>query len=307
MCGIAGILMPDGKAVNEAIIRQMGAATVHRGPDNFGIYVKDDIGLAHNRLSIVDLSPAGNQPFVRLPCILVYNGEIYNQQELRETLRGEGIEPTSSSDTAALFEYLIRFGLERTLKDIRGMFAFAFCDMKSKEVFLCRDRYGIKPLNWTFSGGALYWGSEIKAIRAARQCEVDVTRSLFAVAAGTENSVYLTPFRNVFNVSPGHYLRATPGQQPTSHQYYDIANDVDEGLYRQLERCSRPEIVERFETVLGGSVKSLLMGDVPMGCFVSGGVDSSLITAVALEHDQNCAYSRPTFWERTPSSLTPSF
>lgn len=287
MCGIAGILMPEGRSVDPNLLHRMGASIHHRGPDNFGMFLHENFALVHTRLSIVDLSAAGNQPFRRDRYVLIFNGEIYNHLLLRRTLSEEGIEVSGTSDTATLFEYLIHFGVERTLKDIRGMYAFAFCDTLVKEVFLCRDRFGIKPLYWMFSNGTLYWGSEVKAIGAVSTCTVNVTRALFSAAAGTENSVYLTPFQDVFNVSPGHYLRAVPGRAPESREYYNITEQVDESVYRELDRCSHEAILERFEGALKRSVKSLLMSDAPMGCFVSGGIDSSLITALALEENQS--------------------
>lgn len=285
MCGIAGVLAPTGEQVEVCTLQRMGAATVHRGPDHFGWFIHQNVGFAHNRLSIVDLSPAGNQPFRNGRYALAFNGEIYNHQNLRRTLRERNIEPKGSSDTSTLFEYLVHFGVERTLNDVRGMFAFSFGDTQTGDVYLCRDRFGIKPLLWKFDGRKLYWASEIKAIMAVTPCSINVTRTLFAAAAGTENSVYLTPFQNVFNVRPGHYLHCRPGIEPASKEYFNIANEVDESLYREMDRLSQDEVVERFDQVLTGSVKSLLMGDAPMGCFVSGGIDSSLIATLALEHN----------------------
>jgi asparagine synthase (glutamine-hydrolysing) len=263
----------------------MAEAIAHRGPDNTGIFASECLGFAHTRLSIVDLSSAGNQPYRDERYVLTFNGEIYNHLSLRPALREKGVDlPAGSSDTSTLFHYLIHFGVERTLRDIRGMYAFTFVDLTKKEVFLCRDRYGIKPLYWTFRDRSLYWGSEIKAIQAVVPVTVNAMRTFFAAVAGTENSVYLTPFDNVFNVRPGCYLACRPGVEPVSHEYYRLADEVDERLYRELDGISRSEAVERFDSVFSGAVKSMLMGDAPMGCFVSGGIDSSLVSTLAMEN-----------------------
>lgn len=286
MCGIAGILGPEGSDVDRGALGRMGEALAHRGPDNLGYFVARNLGFAHTRLSIVDLSPAGNQPFCNERYALAFNGEIYNQAELRRTLEREGITARGTSDTAALFEYCVRFGIEQTLRDVRGMFAFAFCDLATGEVDLCRDRYGIKPLLWKHEGGTTYWASEVKAIDRVSDSPVNVTRTLFAAAAGVENSVYLTPFRGVFNVRPGCSLNCKPGLEPVERSYYDITADVDAELYRELDRAPAAEVVARMDGVLKRGVKSLLMSDAPMGCFVSGGIDSSLIATLALEEEK---------------------
>ena len=285
MCGIAGILSPEGEAIDPQRLERMANAMRHRGPDNSGWFTTGSAGFAHTRLSIVDLSKAGNQPYRDGRYVLTYNGEIYNHLSLRVALKESGIDlPDGSSDTSTLFHYLIRFGVERTLRDIRGMFAFSFVDTETREVYLCRDRFGIKPLYWTFQGRTLFWASEIKAIQAVTDVKINVTRTLFAAVAGTENSVYLTPFDNVFNVRPGHYLTCRPGIEPVSHEYYNLSEQVNESLYREMDRMSRQEAVERFDALFSSSVKSMLMGDAPMGCFVSGGIDSSLVSTLAIEN-----------------------
>ena len=146
MCGIAGILQPAHKIVDPACLALMGRTQTHRGPDNFAVFSEANFGCAHNRLSILDLSPAGNQPYADARYVLVYNGEIYNYLELRQKLEGLGERFTSSSDTAVLFAHLARFGVPATLQAIRGMFAFSFYDRQEQTVTLCRDRLGIKPL-----------------------------------------------------------------------------------------------------------------------------------------------------------------
>lgn len=285
MCGIAGVLLPGDKVADPEVLRRMAAAIEHRGPDNTGCHITGSAGFVHTRLSIVDLSPNGNQPFRNERYVLCYNGEIYNHLALRKTLQDTGITlRDGSSDTDTLFHYLIQFGVERTLRDIRGMFAFSFTDTADGTVYLCRDRYGIKPLYWTFRGGVLYWASEVKAIQAATSLRVNFTRTLFAAVAGTENSVYLTPFDRVYNVRPGHYLACKPGLEPVSHEYYNLLADIDRNYYRELDGLPRAEAVRRFDGLFATAVKSMLMGDAPMGCFVSGGIDSSLVSTLAIEN-----------------------
>ena len=286
MCGIAGILSPRDQLVTDQQIQAMGKSQLHRGPDNFGTLLYGNCGFAHTRLSIMDLSDAGNQPISDGRYVLIYNGEIYNYLSLREILHERGVKFKSTSDTEVLFYYLIHFGVPETLKAIRGMFAFSFYDTEEQTVYLCRDRLGIKPLFWTYENGRLYWSSEVKALLAVTSVEPDPVKTLFATASVGDHSNYYTVFKNVSHVSPGAYLVANPGTPPQQHFYYTILDDIDENYYRELDRLDKAEVQARFETILNNSIKSMLMSDAPMGAFVSGGIDSSLIALKAVQHDQ---------------------
>ncbi|MBI5629263.1 MAG: asparagine synthase (glutamine-hydrolyzing) [Elusimicrobia bacterium] len=285
MCGIAGVLLKPGAAVSEALLRAMADKQRHRGPDQRGFFSRGNLGLAHNRLSILDLSETGRQPFVSENYALVYNGEIYNHLELRRDLEHRGITCRGGSDTVALFESLALFGVEATLRRIKGMFAFAFCDLRDKTVYLCRDRVGIKPLAWTLRESGLYWASEVKALAAAAAVEPDPTQALLALGGMAEASGRETVFKDVHNVEPGTYLVCRAGAAPEVRRYYSAASEVDEGRYRELERMPEREAAATFSRALEASVKAMLMSDVPVGAFVSGGVDSGLIAGLAARHD----------------------
>lgn len=287
MCGIAGILLNPGQVVNEPQLKAMGMTLHHRGPDNFSTYIYRNYGFSHNRLSILDLSDAGNQPFRNDRYILVYNGEIYNYKELRKELVNKGITFHSTSDTAVLFEYLIFFGVPRTLEMIRGMFAFSFCDLQEQVMYLCRDRLGIKPLVWTYNKGSLFWASEVKALAAIIEIVPDPVKTLFAATSSGDHSNEYTVFRNVQQVSPGTYLVCRPGQYPQVVRYYDITQDIDQAYYNELNNMPVLKIKELFQKIFQHSVKRMLMSDAPMGVFVSGGIDSSLIALLACKEKQD--------------------
>jgi len=283
MCGIAGAFSAKADNAMEQAVEAMGRAQHHRGPDNSSLWANDRVAVAHNRLSIIDLSTAGNQPFRDERYVLAYNGEIYNYQELRRELLAKGSTFSSTSDTAVLFEHLVQFGVHETLKSIRGMFAFSWYDSLEKTLYLCRDRFGIKPLAWTISGTTLYWASEVKALAAATKVKPDPVKTLFAATSAGDCSGEYTVFRDVRQVAPGSYLACKPGRAPEVVHYYSIVDDIDEGYYRELDKMRQKDIQEVFAKLLEQSVERMLMSDVPMGAFVSGGVDSSLIAAIAAD------------------------
>lgn len=289
MCGIAGALMAPGHDIDPAEIDRMGHALRHRGPDNVGAFCDGQYGVAHTRLSILDLSPAGNQPFVDGRYSLVYNGEIYNYLDLRQGLIDRGVPLAGTSDTEVLFRLLILDGVDATLPRLRGMFAFSFYDATSRTVYLCRDRLGIKPLLYRYRDGALHWASEAKAIAGGCGLEIDQTRLLLSTGLQFDGRGEHTVFRHVRNVPAGSYLAAKAGQAPTLHRYHDWTDEISESAYRALDAESMPAIVERFAGLLRQSTTRMLLSDAPMGVFVSGGIDSSLIAALAFESDPDLA------------------
>ena len=287
MCGIAGLLQPHGESVDEAALQTMGCRQQHRGPDNFAVFVQQNFGCAHNRLSILDLSAAGNQPYCDERYVLVYNGEIYNYLDLRRKLEmDQGVIFQSTSDTAVLFQHLIHYGVPETLKAIKGMFAFSFYDNQEGLVYLCRDRYGIKPLYYTHCHTGFYWASEIKALTAVTEVKPDPIKTLYAAASISEHLNERSIFQNVQPVPPGTYVICLAGQAPSSPiTYYDIFHDIDEAYYRELEGMSATAVLQTFQNLMESSIKSMLMSDAPMGAFVSGGIDSGLIALIAAQHD----------------------
>jgi asparagine synthase (glutamine-hydrolysing) len=283
MCGIAGMLLASGREVDPSDVEAMGRTLEHRGPDNFGSFVQGHYGVSHTRLSILDLSDAGNQPFRDGRYSLIYNGEIYNFLELRQQLIARGISLRSTSDTEVLFQHLITFGVEPTLPRLNGMFAFTFYDAHNDTLYVCRDRLGIKPLVYTLRNGDFFWASEVKALRPAVDVEIDPIRVMLSSAVQFDGRNAKTVFRGVRNVEPGTYLVVKPGQAPVAHVYHDFADEISESEYRRLDKLSMPDVVEQLRELMVNSLRGMLLSDAPMGVFASGGVDSSLIAAMALQ------------------------
>jgi asparagine synthase (glutamine-hydrolysing) len=281
MCGFAGYFLKKKPESFSQGLKEAGRLLHHRGPDHCGIYDSEHCGCVHNRLSIVDLSAAGNQPFDNGRYMLAYNGEIYNHLELRKHLESQDVEFRGSSDTASLFAHLCAFGVEATLKRIKGMFAFAFYDSVEQKIYLCRDRYGIKPLMWSHIPGGIAWASEAKGLKPFMALEPDPIKTFYGLSGVTERSWAQTIFKNVQQIPPGHFLEYQLGGESRLHEYYNLAQQVNQDCYRELNGLNGAEIVERFATLLKNSTERMLMSDAPMGAFVSGGIDSSLIASVA--------------------------
>ena len=286
MCGISGFFDSDGRTVDAAVLERMGRAMEHRGPDHFGTFYERFVGFAHNRLSLMDLSSRGHQPFENNNYVLICNGEIYNYLELKDELMPLGVEFRSTSDVEALFWYLIHFGIEATLAKIRGMFAFAFYDHRNYELTLARDRIGIKPLFYAYQGYRLYFASEMKAILAATRLELDPVKALYSAAGILEKSRRHTVFRDVQHVEPGTYVTlAMDDRGPVVHKYFQLTDYLDEASYRRLDAAGPAAVTAEMDHRFGAAVRSMLMSDAPMGAFVSGGIDSSLIAAYAAEEN----------------------
>ncbi len=290
MCGIAGIYEQNGNRVSLEMVETMGNLTAHRGPDNFSFLgFNEHLGLAHNRLSFLDLSAAANQPFKDENYALIYNGEIYNFREIREHLtKTYNVRFKTTSDTEVLFNSLIHDGIENCLKQLHGMFAFAFYDNIKDELWLARDRLGIKPLFYYQKNKTFYWSSEIKALAQTLHLKPDPLKTLFSINGSTETSNEYTLFNDILPVKPGSYLKIKSDQQkPREFFYYNILDDFEPERYRELERKSPNEILAEFENLLTSSIQSMLVSDVPLGAFVSGGIDSSLISAIANKNYSN--------------------
>jgi len=284
MCGLAGIFDSSLNPVDERLATAMGQTLRHRGPDNFSVFATGNVALAHNRLSILDLSASGNQPFTDNRYALVYNGEIYNYLELKERLKDHHVQFRSTSDTEVLFHHLVQFGIARTMVALKGMYAFAFFDRVTRTLILARDRLGIKPLYWHRSGSRIYFASEIKAIASVTPLTVDPLQTLFSLTGGAESERPSSMFRQVKAVRPGSFLTLTPDTAPVESTYYTLYDQIERSYVEQLRRMSREEVNEQFAELLDRSVRSMLMSDAPMGVFVSGGIDSSLAAALACKY-----------------------
>lgn len=278
MCGICGIVDFGAARVEESVIRRMTDAIRHRGPDDEGIFTSDEVGLGHRRLSIIDLSETGHQPMRSADgrWTLTYNGELYNFESLRSRLEGHGLSFRGSSDSEVLLESLARWGAD-ALPMFDGMFGYALWDSRERRLHLARDRFGIKPLYYRRTAAGIVFGSEIKAILAADRTPADVNPAAlheyiyFGNALGTN-----TLFRGIAKLAPGHRLVVSRGGCE-SHPYWSV------GDVAQID-VREDQAVAEVRTRLDETVRQHLLSDVPVGVFLSGGIDSSAITALASRH-----------------------
>jgi len=284
MCGITGLINLDGAPVSPVILKRMTDAIAHRGPDGEGQWIEGNIGLGHRRLAIIDLSPAGHQPMISADhrYVLSYNGEVYNYRELRADLESEGVWFRSRTDSEVVLYALARWGAEAVLR-FNGMFALALWDRKEQTLLLARDRYGIKPLYHARQGNTFAFGSEQKAILAQPgfQCRLDKPALL----------EYFT-FQNIFTdrtlledvhlLPAGHYATLGAGQQSlVSHRYWDYR-------FREPEQVKdKRDYVEELDRLFHQAVNRQLVSDVELGAYLSGGMDSGSITAVAAQSFPN--------------------
>ncbi len=281
MCGVAGILRSNGAEVCERDLVSMASALSHRGPDSSGVWVGDDVGFAHTRLSLFDLTDAASQPWIGDGDVLVFNGEIYNFVELRRDLEQRGRSFKSTSDTEVLFASLQMDGVDRTLDRIRGMFAFAFFHGASRSTYLVRDRFGIKPLVYTDDGGGVVFASEVKALMALRPPTVDETLTLLSMRTLGDKFQRRTLFSDVRQVAPGSVLTVRDGRVVAERVYQPLLGYIDESRYRSLDRASFDDVCDELEHLLAQSVVGMRASDAALGVFLSGGLDSSLVSALA--------------------------
>lgn len=282
MCGISGFINFENKKVSLEVLQKMLQLQEHRGPDCAATYYDDFVGLAHNRLSLLDLSANGNQPFVNNEYVLVYNGEIYNYLELKKEL--PAYQYKSTSDTEVLFHALQFWGVEKTAKKLQGMFAFAWYDIKNKQISLVRDRLGIKPLFYGIdSQKNYYFSSEVKAVVSASSFQINSVKVLYSSLGILERSRKETAWNNVFLVTPGTIVNINQSGIEEK-EYYNLIDTVSEQEYNRLNKMSMSQLLPQFEDLFSNAVKKMLISDAPMGAFVSGGIDSSLIATYAKKH-----------------------
>lgn len=278
MCGITGVfafnLVGKFSKINTAAATR---AISSRGPDVQDIYADEWVCLGHRRLSIIDTSQAANQPMWDESgryCI-IFNGEIFNYREIKESLLQSGITFFSGSDTEALLKLYIR-EKERCLSRLNGFFSFCIYDKTEQSLFLARDRYGIKPLLYLFDDDKFLFGSEMKAILSyGIDKEIDFS-SLHTYLQLNYIPAPDTIFTKVKKLMPGHYVKVS-SQKLTVEKYYEIeSSSVNDRTYEEAK--------EKFKALLEASVQRRLVADVPLGAFLSGGMDSSVITALAKRH-----------------------
>jgi asparagine synthase (glutamine-hydrolysing) len=284
MCGIAGYIDKSRGAADTSRLKRMTDAIAHRGPDDQGCHVWRNVALGHRRLSIVDVSERGHQPMCDVEAEpaawIIYNGEIYNHRRIREGL--SSAEPyRSTSDTEVLLRAMRDRGTE-CLAELNGIFAFAVLDVRRQAVVLARDQFGIKPLYYAEDDERFYFASEIKAILAAgMRTGADPLAAMDFVYTGW-TSDERTMFRNVRRLPPGSFLvyDLKTGTYRTE-RYYTPRPDWEAGRsFGNVEESWTKGIAERLESAIRGQ----LMSDVPVGTFCSGGIDSSLVTAMASRH-----------------------
>lgn len=286
MCGIAGILHADpNKPVNRQLLANMAAIQQHRGPDGFGVhdFADQGVGFSHARLSIIDLNEdRARQPFTDQTgnLLLVHNGEFYDYQRIRARLTAAGTRFQTKSDSEIVLHLFARYGLGQTLEQLRGEFAFALYDKPGGALYLVRDRFGIKPLYWTQCGDRIIFGSELKVLFAHPDVPREFTpdglfhQLMQTAVPGT------TAFRGINQVKPGHVVKVTRNQGRlivTEHKYWDL----DFPRLQDRQPVSEAEAIERVREGLLDAVALRLEADVPVGCYLSGGIDSCAIIGLA--------------------------
>ena len=300
MCGIAGIFSKG--RVDPALLLAMAGAIRHRGPDDEGTWSDGEagIGFAHRRLAIVDLSPQGHQPMHSADgrYVLSYNGEIYNHAAIRAELDDRGLAPEGGwrghSDTETLLQAIACWGIEAAIGKAVGMFALSLWDRKERELHLIRDRFGEKPLYYGWAGRDFVFGSELKALRLHPNFSAEIERrALRLLAARTYIHAPLSIYRGIFKLPPGCMLTLSaaalehPLDQPPAeggegplrlNRYWSYRQVVQDGLASPID--DEREALERLEQVLADAIRGQSMADVPVGAFLSGGIDSSTIVAL---------------------------
>lgn len=273
MCGIFGFTVELQNDKKREILAKMGRVLVHRGPDAEGFYLGEGVALGHRRLSIIDLS-TGDQPMSNEDGSLwiVFNGEIYNFQELREDLLRRGHSFRTASDTEVILHLYEEKGPD-CLHDLRGMFAFALWDEREKVLFLARDRVGKKPLFYTFRDGGIIFASEIKAIlqwpNLHREMEPEALSYYLTYQYVPPP---LTMFKGIYKLPPAHYM-VVRGNERQINRYWDLD-------YLPKQAVTEEEAVEQARSLIEEAVRLRMISDVPLGAFLSGGVDSSIVVAV---------------------------
>ncbi len=287
MCGVAGFVelkrrfKPDEL---RAVAARMADRLSHRGPDDQGVWTDPEAGVAlgHTRLAIIDLSPAGAQPMVS-SCgrfVLSYNGEVYNAPELRAELQAAGRPFRGHSDTEVMVEGFAVWGVRPTIERLIGMFAFAVWDRSTRTLTLARDRLGIKPLYWGRANGSLVFASELKALTVFPGWQGEIDRD--ALAAFLRYGYVPTPmsiYRGVHKLAPGTLLECGEDGEVKHTAYWSLADVAARGQASPLD-LSDDAAQDMLELLLADAVRRRMVADVPLGMFLSGGIDSSTVAAL---------------------------
>ena len=291
MCGISGIWEQRARSAPEALVnaaKRMTDVLRHRGPDAGDVWYDAAAGLAlgHRRLSIIDLSPAGAQP-MESSCgrfVISFNGEAYNFGELRPELEAAGRRFRGQSDTEVIVEGAAQWGVAATIRRLIGMFALALWDRHERVLYLVRDRLGIKPLYWARFGDTFLFGSELKSLRAHIGWTPTLNRD---AAAGFFRLAYVpgpaTIYRGVNQLPPGTILTLRAGREPELRPFWSLEEIARSGQSARF-RGSEQDAVDQLDALLGDAVRRRMIADVPLGAFLSGGIDSSTVVALMQAH-----------------------
>ncbi|MCP4992043.1 MAG: asparagine synthase (glutamine-hydrolyzing) [Colwellia sp.] len=281
MCGIAGFSQFNQAKTKQQILVEMGNAIFHRGPDAGGEYIDDDIALCHRRLSIIDLSEAGVQPMSSFDdkFVIAFNGEIYNFLELRATLQAEGYQFNTHTDTEVILALYGKYK-DKCLEHLNGMFAFALWDKESKELFIARDRMGKKPLYYHFDNENIFFASELKSLlvlsNIPRNIREDAIYDFFAYQYIPDPK---TVFENIYKLEPGHFITVS-ADGLKKEEYWDIS-------FAQTSNDSEEKLKSDLTQLTDNCTKKRMVSDVPLGAFLSGGVDSSGIVALMAKNSES--------------------
>jgi len=274
MCGINGILhLQSQKKVDERILTKMRDSLEHRGPDDKGLFIENNVGFGHRRLSILDVSSAGHQPFLSEDgrYVMVFNGAIYNFKDFYPELKSNGFDIRTTSDTEVLMKLFQLYGL-KMLHRLNGMFAFVIWDKKEKQLTAVRDRMGVKPLYYSFYNETFYFASEQKALFTAgvplKMAQDGLEEYIFNRFVAGENTLY----ENLKKVLPGHSMTIQDSGKVTTEKWWDLKTEIQDH-----SKIKNP--VEWFRETFDDSVKLRMVSDVPVGVLLSGGLDSSSILA----------------------------
>lgn len=284
MCGITGLINLNGAPVSPIILQKMTDAIVHRGPDSEGHWIEGNVGLGHRRLAIIDLSPAGHQPMISSNhrYVLSYNGEIYNFRELRTELEAAGYWFHSKTDSEVVLHALAHWGTA-ALHKFNGMFALALWDRKEKTLLLARDRYGIKPLYYARQGNIFAFGSEQKTITTTPEFNRKLNKPAL-LEYFTFQNIFTdqTLLEDIHIIKAGHYATLnTQSSTFSTHQYWDYR-------FREPDhQASKQEYLEELDRLFKQAVNRQLVSDVELGSYLSGGMDSGSITAIAAQSFPN--------------------
>lgn len=290
MCGIAGIYYfgsSHDKQSLQHVLDIMTDTLAHRGPDSRGTWTDTEkrVGLGHRRLAIRDLSPNGHQPMTS-SCgryTMIYNGEVYSHKEIADDLKKSGRNPRGTSDTEIILEAFAQWGVEAVLKRMIGMFALALYDNNKHEIILVRDRLGIKPLYWGIFDGSLIFGSELKALRAVKTWRPQLDRN--ALSSFMRHNYIPAPhsiYVGVQKLEPGCILKIGREGKPYISRFWDLRSIIQKQL-NSLSTAPDEELLVQLDDLLCDAVQRRMVADVPLGTLLSGGIDSSLVTALMAE------------------------